>query len=150
MIRIKKRLLQSCQPLPGRKSHRALSVCGLVLMLSFSIAIVNAQDGQPIDVVKVDSNLVSVPVIVSDRQGRYISGLKAEDFKLYDNSTEQNLAYFDAAEEPLNVALLLDTSKSTQGVLDKIKKAAKNFLKELRPQDRAMIVSFDFAIHKLS
>ena len=102
------------------------------------------------DVLKVYSNLVSVPVIVSDRDGRYIPGLKQEDFKLYDNNTQQALSFFDAAEEPLNVALLLDTSRSTQGVLDDIKKAAKNFLKELRPQDRAMILSFDYGIHKLS
>ncbi len=89
-------------------------------------------------------------MIVSDRQNRYVSGLKVEDFKLYDNNAAQKIAFFDDAEEPLNVALLLDTSKSTQGVLDEIKKAAKNFLKELRPQDRALIVSFDFAVHRLS
>jgi VWFA-related protein len=111
---------------------------------------VRGQDNQPAEVIKVYSNLVSVPVIVSDRDGRYIPGLKREDFKLYDNNTQQQLSFFDAAEEPLNVALLLDTSQSAQGVLDDIKKAAKNFLKELRPQDRAMIVCFDYGIHRLS
>ena len=142
--------LQSRVLLPACRARQLIWVGGLILMLCFSVSIVSGQDSQAIDVIKVDSNLVSVPVIVSDRQGRYIPGLKANDFKLLDNNTEQNLAFFDAAEEPLNVALLLDTSKSTQLVLDKIKKAAKNFLKELRPQDRAMIVSFDFAIHQLS
>jgi VWFA-related protein len=114
---------------------------------------VRAQDDkgqQPSEVIKVYSNLVSVSVIVSDRNGHYISGLREEDFKLYDNSAEQKLAYFDDAEAPLSVALLLDTSRSTQGVIDDIRKAAKNFLKELRPQDRAMIVSFDYGVHKLS
>jgi len=76
--------------------------------------------------------------------------LTADRFKLFDNSSEQKISYFDAAEEPLNVALMLDTSRSTEGALDDIKKAAKNFLKELRPQDRALIVSFDYAIHRLS
>lgn len=123
-------------------------VCGALLLLAGSA--VRAQDNQPAEVIKVYSNLVSVPVIVSDRNGRYIPGLKQEDFKLYDNNTQRALSFFDAAEEPLNVALLLDTSRSTQGVLDDIKKAAKNFLKELRPQDRAMIVCFDYGIHKLS
>ena len=122
--------------------------CSTLILLSFSTA--QAQDDQPLDVVKVYSNLVSVPVIVSDRDGRYLPGLRQEDFKLFDNGTAQALSFFDAAEEPLNVALLLDTSRSTEGVLDDIKKAAKNFLKELRPQDRAMIVSFDYGIHKLS
>jgi len=113
------------------------------------------QETQPkasdtLDVIKVDANLVSVPVIVSDRQGTYVPNLKQQSFKIFDNGQEQTITYFDAAEEPLNIALMLDTSRSTEGVLDDIKKAAKNFLKQLRPQDRAMIVSFDYATHHLS
>jgi VWFA-related protein len=53
-------------------------------------------------------------------------------------------------EEPLNVALLLDTSKSTEPVLDEIKSAGVKFIKELRPQDRAMIVAVDYDVHVLS
>ena len=107
-------------------------------------------ENQTLDVIKVDSNLVSVPVIVSDREGRYVPNLTVDNFKLFDNSSEQKITYFDAAEEPLSVALLLDTSRSTEGALDDIRNAAKEFLRELRPQDRAMIVSFDYAVHRLS
>jgi VWFA-related protein len=137
----------------------------LITLLFFVLTSINAfsQTGRPrkvepdtpppepqtMDVIKVDSNLVSVPVIVSDREGRYIPNLTANRFRLYDNDAEQQITYFDAAEEPLNIALLLDTSKSTEGVLDDIKKAAKGFLKELRPQDRAMVVSFDHAVTRL-
>lgn len=96
------------------------------------------------ETLKIDTALVSVPVIVSDRQGRYISGLKASDFTLYEDRVKQPIDFFADTEEPINVALLLDTSKSTTMVLDDIKKAAKDFVKQLRPQDRAMIVSFDF------
>ena len=138
-------------------SRSVVLACGAVfvgfLITSLSPVAVKAQDDKardPTEVIKVYSNLVSVPVIVSDRNGRYISGLTEPDFKLYDNSAEQKLAYFDAAEAPLNVALLLDTSRSTEGVIDDIRKAAKDFLKDLRPQDRAMIVSFDYGVHKLS
>ncbi|MGI9066972.1 MAG: VWA domain-containing protein [Pyrinomonadaceae bacterium] len=138
-------------------SRAVVLACGPVFVVFLSTALspvrLKAQDDKarvPTEVIKVYSNLVSVPVIVSDRNGRYISGLKEQDFKLYDNSAEQKLAYFDAAEAPLNVALLLDTSRSAEGVIDDIRKAAKNFLKDLRPQDRAMIVSFDYDVHKLS
>jgi len=92
---------------------------------------------------KIDTTLVSVPVIVSDRQGRYIAGLKASDFTLYEDRVKQPIAFFADAEEPINVALLLDTSKSATWALNDIKKTAQDFLKQLRPQDRAMIVSFD-------
>jgi Ca-activated chloride channel homolog len=92
---------------------------------------------------KIDTTLVSVPVIVSDRQGRYIAGLKASDFTLYEDRVKQPIAFFADDEEPINVALLLDTSKSATWALDDIKITAQDFLKQLRPQDRAMIVSFD-------
>jgi Ca-activated chloride channel family protein len=139
------------------RGHMSLA-CGALALLCLSLVAAKAQDQvqdkaqdrEPADVVKVYSNLVSVPVIVSDRLGRYIPSLQQQDFKLYDNDAEQNLSYFDAAQAPLNVALLLDTSRSTEGVLDDIKKAAKNFLKELRPQDRAVIISFDYAVQQLS
>jgi Ca-activated chloride channel homolog len=93
--------------------------------------------------IKIDTTLVSVPVIVSDRQGRYIAGLKASDFTLYEDRVKQPIAFFADVEEPINVALLLDTSKSATWALDDIKITAQDFLKQLRPQDRAIIVSFD-------
>jgi VWFA-related protein len=109
-----------------------------------------AQEPQVDDTIKIDTNLISVPVIVSDRDNRYVPDLKVEAFRLFDNQVEQKISYFDTGEEPLNVVLMLDTSLSTSGVLDEIKKAAKAFLKELRPQDRAMIVTFDWQFQRLS
>jgi VWFA-related protein len=102
---------------------------------------------------KIDTTLVSVPVIVSDRQGRYIAGLRASDFTLYEDRVKQSIVFFADIEEPINVALLLDTSKSTMWALDDIKKTAQDFVRQLRPQDRAMIVSFDrdtFALCELT
>ncbi len=58
--------------------------------------------------------------------------------------------HFHRNTQPLNVALLLDTSRSTQEVLGKIKKAAKEFIKQLQPSDRCMIVSFDNDVEILS
>ncbi len=129
---------------------RGLLVLGVALALCLVVCSVQAQQSEPVDVIKVDSNLVSVPVIVSDRHGHYVARLGAERFQLFDNTLQQKISFFDNSEEPLNVALLLDTSRSTAGDIDKIRKAAKNFLKDLGPHDRAMIVSFDYAVHRLS
>jgi VWFA-related protein len=126
------------------RSRSVVSVAAL-LIAAFPASAQNQSDAP----IKVQTTLVSVPVIVSDRAGRYISGLKLADFKLYQDRIEQQISIFDAAEEPLNIALLLDTSRSTSRVLDDIKKDAGNFLKELRPQDRAMVVSFDYDVHLL-
>jgi VWFA-related protein len=135
--------------IPTMSFRRTALAAFLTLPICASLAS-TLQEKQTDTPIKVQTTLVSVPVIVSDHQGRYISGLKAGDFKLYQDRAEQPIAYFDAAEEPLNIALLIDTSKSTQPVLDDIKSAGVKFLKELRPQDRAMIVSADYDVHVLS
>jgi VWFA-related protein len=122
-------------------------VFGTLAILS---TLARAQEPQIVDTIKIDTNLISVPVIVSDRNNRYVPDLKIEAFRLFDNQVEQKISYFDTGEEPLNVVLMLDTSLSTSGVIDDIRKAAKAFLKELRPQDRAMIVTFDWQTQKLS
>ena len=95
------------------------------------------------DVVRVNTNLVTVPVSVLDRQGRFISDLKREDFTVFENGIEQNIAYWEPADKPFTVALLLDTSPSTQFHLWEIKEAAIAFAKQLRPQDRVLVVSFN-------
>jgi len=122
----------------------------MALMLTALFSCV-ATAQQPVEdsTLKIDTTLVSVPVIVSDRQGRYVSGLTREDFTLFDDKVRQPIAFFAAVEEPLNIAMLLDTSRSTQFVLDDIKKAARLMLRKLRPADRAMIVSFDYRVQIL-
>lgn len=102
------------------------------------------------EIIKVDTTFVSVPVIVSDRNGRYIRGLTQKDFSLYQDGVKQNIEFFAPTEEPLNVALLLDTSRSTAPVIDEIKDAAIGFIKKLQPRDRAMIVGFDYEPHFLT
>jgi Ca-activated chloride channel homolog len=95
------------------------------------------------DVIRIDTNLVTVPVSVLDRDGRFISDLRREQFNVFENGVEQKVAYFESTEKPFTVALLLDTSGSTFFHLWEIKQAAINFAKQLRPQDRVLIVTFD-------
>jgi VWFA-related protein len=95
------------------------------------------------DVVRIDTNFVTVPVSVLDRQGRFVPNLRREDFRVFDNGVEQRIAYFEPTEKPFTVALLLDTSGSTTFHLSEIKDAAITFAKKLRPQDRVLVVTFN-------
>jgi len=108
-----------------------------------STSLDNKEEVSEGDVVRIDTNLVTVPVSVLDRDGRFISDLKREEFKVFENGVEQKLAYFESTEKPFTVALLLDTSGSTFFHLWEIKEAAIAFAKQLRPQDRVLIVTFD-------
>ena len=95
------------------------------------------------DVVRIDTNLVTVPVSVMDRQGRFIGDLLRAQFKVFENDVEQKIIHFEPTEKPFTVALVLDTSASTFFHLWEIKEAAIAFAKQLRPQDRVLVVTFD-------
>jgi VWFA-related protein len=95
------------------------------------------------DVVRVNTSLVTVPVSVLDHQGRFVPNLQRGDFRIFENGVEQSVAYFEPAEKPFTVALLLDTSASTHFHLQEIREAAIEFAKQLRPQDRVLVVSFN-------
>lgn len=98
---------------------------------------------------KGDKTLVKIPVIISDREGRRIPGIKKEEFSIFKGGKEQNIVSFDTEREPVSVALLLDTSGSTQEVLKKIKDGAKDFIDLLNPGDQCLIATFDSKINFL-
>jgi Ca-activated chloride channel homolog len=102
------------------------------------------------DVVKVDTTLVSIPVSVMDRDGKYIPDLTKDDFHVWEDGVEQRVAYFASTEKPFTVALLIDTSGSTRFRLDEIQNAAITFVEQLRPDDRVMVVSFSDKIRVLA
>ena len=121
----------------------------LVLSIFLLVSGTAAQQTET-DVIKIETTLVSVPVIVSDRDGRYVPNLQATDFTIWQDDKPQKIEFFAAEEEPLNIAILLDTSRSTEPVIDEIRDAATDFIRLLKPQDRAMIVSFDSEVDFLS
>ena len=102
------------------------------------------------DTVRVSTNLITLPAEVMDRSGRYIGNLRKQDFRVFENGVEQELAYFAPVEQPFTVALLLDVSGSTQSRLQAIRAAANTFIKGLRPNDRLLLVSFDGKINVLT
>src|SRR5687768_6414983 len=88
-----------------------------------------------------DKTFISVPVSVSDREGRYISGLKKDDFTILQDNKPQKVTFFATEDEPVSVALLIDTSASTKAVLDKIRDAAKDFIRLLNKDDKCLIAT---------
>ena len=101
------------------------------------------------DVIKVDTQLVNVPVRVMDKKGRFVAGLKQEDFKVFENGVDQEISYFSSEQEPFTVVLMLDMSYSTKFKLEEIQNAAIAFIDQLRPVDKVAVVSFDEEVHVL-
>jgi Ca-activated chloride channel homolog len=102
------------------------------------------------DVVRVSTTLVTLPVSVLDRDGRYVPNLGKADFRLWEDGVEQEVAFFASVDKPFSVVLMLDTSGSTRFRLEDIQDAAITFVNQLRSDDRVMVVSFDDNIRVLS
>ena len=102
------------------------------------------------DVIRVDTTLVTLPVSVTDRNGRYIPNLTKEDFRLWEDGVEQQVAFFASVDKPFSVVLMIDTSGSTRFRIEDIQDAAITFVNQLRPDDQVMVVSFDDDVRILS
>ena len=102
---------------------------------------------QDVEKLKIDTNLVTVPVIASSRSGSYIADLRKEEFKLSEDGAPQEIAFLASVDAPFHVVLLLDTSNSTEEKLPLIQRAAVAFLDQIGAKDRVKVISFDGELH---
>ena len=101
------------------------------------------EEPQDIETLKTDTDLVSVPLIASDKNGMYITDLRQEEFAIAEDGVPQQIAFFGKVAAPFHVVLMLDTSSSTQDKLRQIQQAAVVFVEQLQPVDRVKVISFD-------
>src|SRR5215510_7643650 len=102
-----------------------------------------------VDVVKTETDLVTVPVIATNRGGLYIPDLAKEEFAITEDGVLQEIAFFAQTSAPFHVILMLDTSASTKEKLRLIQNAAYVFVQQLQPADRVKIISFDDQVRDL-
>lgn len=100
------------------------------------------QEEKDDEVLRVDTQLVDVPVVITDKTGKPILNLKQNNFVVYEDGKKQETADFAATSAPFEVALLLDTSGSTRSDLSLIQRAAENFINSLRVGDKVSIIAF--------
>jgi len=95
------------------------------------------------DVIRVDTELVSVNVSVVDRgTNRGVNDLTKDNFRLNEDNVAQQIAHFESASAPFNLVLLIDLSGSTAKVVELIKGAAMHFVEAARPFDRIAVITF--------
>ncbi len=134
----------------SHKSRLRMGAFGFAVLTLLSFV----PGGQPQDfsaqrIIRVESSLVAVPVMVWDAKGKIVSGLAADSFRLHEDGVRVPVSVFLTSEDPIKIALLLDTSISAKPILGKIRKAARKFLLQLRRGDSAMIAGFDSEIRQL-
>jgi VWFA-related protein len=95
------------------------------------------------DVIRVDSQLVTLNVSVVDRgTSRGLAGLVQSDFQLFEDGQEQRIVQFDSSSAPFDMVLLIDLSGSTKDVVKLIREAALRFVNAARPADRIAVITF--------
>lgn len=98
---------------------------------------------EDIETLKTETDLVTVPIIATNRDGLYITDLTQEEFKISEDGVPQQVAFFGRVAAPFHVVLMLDTSSSTKDHLRQIQNAAFTFVQQLQPVDRVKIIAFD-------
>lgn len=106
-----------------------------------------AQTRSPDETIKIQTTIVVIPTSVKTRNGVGIAGLTKEDFRVYENKVEQDIAHFESPGDPITVAIVIDRSDSTNLKLSEMRKAASSFIDKLESRDQALIVAFDKNIH---
>jgi Ca-activated chloride channel homolog len=103
-----------------------------------------ATDSQqsPGAVFRVHTDLVLIPVTVSDALNRFVLGLEKKDFQLFENGVEQNVVFFSGEDAPLSVGLLFDESGSMSYKIGTSRDAAAQLLNALSQEDEAFLVEF--------
>ena len=94
----------------------------------------------PNAVFRAGVDLVALSVVVTDPKQRFVSGLNATDFAVFEDGVQQDVSFFATQQVPLDLALLLDTSASMQDKMQTMQAAAVGFLNTLRSGDRAIVV----------
>jgi len=121
----------------------------LLAFLCVNVAVVVAQDD---DVIRTNTELVVLNITVTDKAGQYVKGLKASDFKVYEDGVEVKpnmIASFSLQESPYAAVVLLDSSGSMEARFSLARSAAIRFLDGLRPEDVAAVYRFDSKVERV-
>jgi Ca-activated chloride channel family protein len=92
---------------------------------------------------RVNVNLVQVPMTVTDPMNRLVTGLEKENFALFDNNVGQTIRYFSSEDAPLTIGIIFDLSGSMGSKFTRARRALNEFLRTSNPQDEYFVVGFN-------
>ena len=93
--------------------------------------------------IRVDTNLVLIPVTVTDPVNHFVTGLEKENFRLLEDKKEQDISTFSSEDVPLSVGVIFDCSGSMGHKLEKSRLAVAQFFKTANPEDEFFLIQFN-------
>lgn len=91
---------------------------------------------------RADADLVSLDVTVTDKNRKPVDGLTKDDFLVYEDKTQQNIAFFSHEQKPVSWGLVLDRSGSMTGMMEEVYRAALHSIEAGTPEDDTLIITF--------
>ena len=120
---------------------------GLVALIVAAAVVVTGAQGQRI---RSGVELVSLNVTATDNGGKYVTDLSEEDIEVFEDGAKQKLTFFSRTQQPISLALLLDTSASMDERMGIAQEAAIGFAKQLHKEDQAQVIDFDSQVRVLA
>ena len=107
--------------------------------------VVTTKDGLTTRVrpLKVDVDLVLVPVTITDPMNRLVTGLEKDNFQLFEGSAAQEIRTFSSEDAPVSLGVIFDSSGSMTSKMDRAKEAVVEFFKTANPQDEFFMITFN-------
>ena len=102
-----------------------------------------AMRAHPGSFIRLETDLVLVPVTVTDPMNRLVTGLERTDFQVYDDSTQQKITSFSSEDAPVSIGIIFDLSGSMNSKLVRAKDAILSFIKTANPQDEFFVIGFN-------
>jgi VWFA-related protein len=124
----------------AKPESSALVVLASIVALGVTAA---ARQGEPPSFKAGSSDLVVIPVTVTDKQGRLVSDLQRDAFVVYDNDRRQEIAFFAHEDTPVSVALVIDNSGSMRPKVGEVVAATLAFARSSHPEDELLVIEFN-------
>ena len=103
----------------------------------------DAMRARPGELLRMDVDLVLVPVTITDPMNRLVTGLEAQDFFLYENNTQQKIKTFSCEDAPVSIGIIMDLSGSMTSKLIRARDSILQFMKTSNPQDEFFVIGFN-------
>ena len=120
-----------------------------VVIAACASAALAAQQTQQPPKIRSGIDLVSLNVSVTDPAGKYVTELEQADFEVFEDGAKQNVSFFSRKQQPIALAVLLDTSNSMEEKMATAQEAAVGFAKRLQPEDVAEVIDFSSQVRIL-
>ena len=93
--------------------------------------------------IRMDVDLVLIPVTITDQMNRLVTGLEKENFVLLDNGEKQAIQHFSSEDSPISLGVIFDISGSMANKIEKARQAVVEFFKTANPEDEFFLIAFN-------